>query len=124
MDSDVPAMALDQDGYTLLVADALQKDFGQGRNAIKRIAAAANSNIKAAKNWYYGVNAPGGLHLLRLMAHSPTLASEARRLAAMESNMDPAFERAMHQAVSLFMRLPRPEQDAAMRRMARAEGAD
>lgn len=99
------ALALDTGDFTMLVADALQKDYGHGRHAVKRIAAAANSNTRTAKNWLYGVNAPDALNLLRLMAQSPALAGEVRRLTSMQASLDPEFERAFNATMQLFMKV-------------------
>lgn len=95
-------LALDTGEFTMLVADALQRDYGSGRHAVKRIAAAANSNTRTAKNWLYAVNAPDGVHLLRLMADSPILAAEVRRLTAMSADLDPRFEQALSAAFQLW----------------------
>lgn len=96
-------LALELPDVTMVVADALQRDFGLQRHAIKRIARATNSNERNAENWIRGRHAPDAVNLLRLMSMSPTLAGEVRRLTAMSLNHDPRFERAFNDAVRLFM---------------------
>jgi len=103
-------MALDTGDATMLVADALRADFGTSDHAVKRIARAANSNVRSAKNWLAGDNMPLGVHFLKLMAHSPTLRAEVRRLTAMEIEAHPDFQRYFNDAVRIFMSLPEPEQ--------------
>lgn len=101
-------LLIDNADLSMIVADALQRDFGKERHAVKRIARAANSNERSAENWYRGVNAPDAMNLLRLMAHSPVLAGEVRRLTALSQEHDPEFERAFNAAITLFMKTRAP----------------
>lgn len=98
---------LSSDDLGTIVASALQNAFGDEKSAIKRIMDVSKCNERAAKNWYQGKNAPNALFLLRLIATVPELQAEVRRLTAMESDLDPHFERAMSQAMELFTRLRR-----------------
>lgn len=91
-----------QDDLTLAFSNSLREAFGETNAAVKRIAAVANCNERAARNWLEGRNPPTLLYAMRLMAHVPQLQGEMRRLAAMESSLDPNFERAMSQAIQLF----------------------
>lgn len=91
-----------------IVSVGLRRAFGDEKSAIKRIMRVANCNERAAENWYAGKNAPNALYLLRLIAEVPELQAEVRRLTAMESDLDPHFERAMSEAVRLFQQVRKP----------------
>ena len=99
------AYALEASDVAAMVSRSLQQDFGQERHAVKKIAGGTGAGLKTAENWLGGRCAPDAANLLKLMAMSPVLAGEVRRLTAMEANLDPEFERAMSQAVNLFMRM-------------------
>lgn len=98
---------LSSDDLGNVIASALRSAFGDEKSAIKRIMDVSRCEERAAKNWYQGKNAPNALYLLRLIATVPELQAEVRRLTAMQSDLDPHFERAMSQAVELFTRLRR-----------------
>lgn len=91
-----------------IVSVGLRRAFGDEKSAIKRIMRVANCNERAAENWYAGKNAPNALYLLRLIAEVPELQAEVRRLTAMESDLDPHFEKAMSEAVRLFQQVRKP----------------
>ena len=97
-----PVLALDQADYTSVIRETLQRAFASERNPVKRIAAAANTNIRTAKNWWEGRCTPGGLHLLKLMATVPAFQGEVRRLTAMESSLDPEFATAFDAALKAY----------------------
>jgi len=94
-----------QDDLTIATKNALRAAFGDSNSAIKRVAAVANCGARAAKNWLDGENPPSLLYALRLMAHVPEFQAEVRRLAAMESDLDPNFERAMSEAIAMFQQV-------------------
>lgn len=99
------AFEIGQNEYTGLVRDALQRAFGRERHAIKRLATVANSNERTAKNWLEGRATPGGLHMLRLMATVPEFQAEVRRLTGMQSDMDPEFERELHDLFRAYQKV-------------------
>jgi len=99
---------LSSDDLGGIVASVLRNAFGDEKSAIKRIMDSAQCNERAAKNWYAGKNAPNALYLLRLIATVPELQAEVRRLTAMESDLDPHFERALSAAMTLFQKLRKP----------------
>lgn len=99
------AFAIGQHEYTQLIGNALRKAFSHERHAIKRIAEIANSNERTAKNWWEYKATPGGLHLSRLVAGVPELQAEWRRLCAMESDLDPEFERELQGFIRSYHRI-------------------
>lgn len=109
-----PALNISQAEFADLVSQALHRAYGQDRYAVKRIAAAANTNVRAAKNWWEGRNAPDALHLLRLTAVVPELQAEVRRLANIQSALDPELDRAIADTVALYMRVKNRELSVTM----------
>ncbi len=57
-------------GFASAISDALHRDYGDGRSAIKRIARLTSANERAVKNWYDGRNGPSGEFLISLCRHS------------------------------------------------------
>lgn len=102
-------LQMGQGEFTNTVGDALERRFGTDRFAVKQIAEIANTNIRTAENWLRRKNAPGGLHLMRLMAQVPELQAEMRRIAGMESDLDPELERELN---SVMLRLLRKREGA------------
>lgn len=104
------AAAIGTQTITGRVTDALHDALRHERNPVKRLAIAADTNERTAKNWWEGRNAPGLAHFFRLAREIPELKSEALRLLEMEMAIDPEFQRD-------FMRLMQ-----TMQRRARAGG--
>lgn len=102
--SDPPIMRMGTNQLTLVWSQELKREFGEDKHAAKKIARLADTNVRTAENWLYGHNTPDLLHALRLMAKVPGLAGEMRRLMAMESDLDPEFERDFHKLVETFTR--------------------
>lgn len=111
-----PVLRMGQAEYQAEVTGVLQAVFGPQRNPVKALAAVANTNIRTAENWLAGRCAPSGLPLLRLMAQVPELQATIRRLTAMESDLDPRFEQAMHQAIAVFQQVRRPREQFCIAR--------
>lgn len=107
------AAALSTERVTSVIAEALKRTFGNSKASAKLVAKAANSNAKTAANWLAGNNAPGAVHLLRLMATVPELQAEVRRLTGMEANIDPEFERDLHALFRTYQRISQIDQTAA-----------
>jgi hypothetical protein len=99
------AFAIGQHEYTQLIGNALRKAFQHERHAVKRIAEIANCNEATARNWYELKVTPHGLHLSRLVAAVPELQAEWRRLCAMESDLDPEFERELHGLIRAYQKV-------------------
>lgn len=97
-------LKLGQNELAQAVGRALRSAFGSESAPIKRIANAANSNERAAKNWYEGRNCPDALYLLRLIATVPELQAEVRRLTGMVGDLDPEFERDFLRLMSTYQR--------------------
>ena len=57
-------------GFAEVIANALHRDFGNTRGAVKIVAASTNSNQRAVKNWFLALNGPTGRHLVDLMRNS------------------------------------------------------
>lgn len=108
MGATAPVLQMGQAQYQAVITGVLQSTFGPMRNPVKALAAAANTNIRTAENWLAGRCAPSGLPLLRLMAQVPELQATIRQLTAMESDLDPRFEQAMHAAIAVFQQVRRP----------------
>lgn len=100
-----PALGIGTAELTNVVSLVLQRAFPTRGEGIREIAELANTNERAAKNWYHGKNCPDALHLLRLMATVPELQAEVRRLTGMEAGLDPDFGAAMVAAATMFAKL-------------------
>ncbi len=100
--------ARDEDGHQRPDQGALPRAASRLRRAdapIKRIARIANSNERAAKDWWGGKNLPNAVHLLKLMAQVPEFAGEVRRLTGMEADLEPEFAAAFNEAMRAFSKL-------------------
>src|SRR5437016_5382545 len=56
--------------FAVLIASALDRDFGDAHASVKTICKLTGANDRAAKNWVEGKNGPDGPHLLALMSIS------------------------------------------------------
>ena len=90
---------------TELIAATLRRAVGDDRNAIKSIARAADTNVHTARNWLQGRNAPGIANFIQLANEYPELRAEARRLLALESDLDPEMERTLLQLMEQVRRM-------------------
>lgn len=99
-----PILTMDQFDYQRTVSGALKSAFGQERHGAKKLAGAAGTNVSTAKNWLDERSTPQGLHLLRLMATVPEMASAIRHLTAM-TDTDPEFARDFMRAMQTFQRV-------------------
>lgn len=98
-----PILTMDQFDYQRTVSGTLKSAFGRERHGAKKLAGAAGTNVSTAKNWLDEKSTPQGLHLLRLIATVPEMASEVRRLTAM-TDADPEFARDFMRAMQTFQR--------------------
>lgn len=103
MNALAPIMTLDQGDYQAAIHDTLRRGFGHHPHPVKRLATVANTNIRTAKNWWNGSCAPGGLHLLRLIASEPVFSAEIRRLTGMRDDLDPELDRDISALVQRYM---------------------
>lgn len=111
-----PVLTMDMRELTESISGALQEEHGSDRHAVDKVSEAANCNQRAAENWLYGKNAPDALHLLRLIATSPAVQAEVRRLTAMDAALDPMLERDLVRLIDTYRRrLARGEESAAPR---------
>lgn len=94
-------------------SDAMRAHVGDDRHAAKKLADILECSPRTAENYLQGRTAPGGVHFLRAYAAIPEFTAEVRRLSAMESSLDPEFERAAMD----FLRV-------ASARLARRPGAE
>jgi hypothetical protein len=89
-----PIEKLDEDSFTELFQAALENDYGNLKSKHKEIARHAGAaSHKTAEAWTQGISLPGFYRGLKLAAKSPSLAKEVVRLIAMESQIDPEFQR-------------------------------
>lgn len=103
MNAAAPIMSIDQRDYETAIHGSLRRAFGDHPHPVKRLATIANTNVRTSKNWWHGVCAPGGLHLLKLVASDATFAAEIRRLTGMASDLDPELERDISALVQSYM---------------------
>lgn len=97
-----PAVKMDTGDITARIHRALRQAFDGVDSPVKRIARIANSNVRAAENWWQGKNSPGAVHLLRLAAQVPELKAEVRRLLGLTADLDPELEQAAMELMRQF----------------------
>ncbi len=100
-----PIDSMRNNQLTLIWSQELQREFGDEKNAVKKIARLVDVNTRTAKNWLYGVNTPDLLNALKLMAHVPALAAETRRLIGMHADLDPEFQREFINLQAIWSRM-------------------
>lgn len=99
------ALSIGQYEFTDRICDALRQHVEGNASGVKSLARAANANVRTVENWLAKRSTPDGLHLVRLMATIPEVQAEVRRLAAMEADLDPNFERDMDALVRTYWRI-------------------
>jgi len=99
------ALQLGYGDYAEVICGAIRRAAERHPHGMKYIARSANSNIRTVESWAAKRSTPDGLHLLRLMATVPEVQSEVRRLAGMQADLDPAFERDFHQLIQTYQRI-------------------
>jgi hypothetical protein len=67
--------------FAQTIAMALREEFGGGSSAVKTVARLAESNERAARNWFEGKNGPNGEYLVRLLRHSDVVLEAVLTLA-------------------------------------------
>lgn len=97
-----PIDAMRNNQLTLIWSQELRSEFGEEKDAAKKIARLVDVNTRTAENWLYGVNTPDLLNALKLMAHVPALAAETRRLIGMSAELDPELERDFQKLLRTF----------------------
>lgn len=102
-----PILDMEDREVLTLVGGALTEEYGLERGGMDRLAEDADVRTPTAQNWTGTPteaprNLPQGMQLLRLIAVCPPLQALVRQLCSMESDLDPRFERAMHEAMRLF----------------------
>lgn len=99
------ALRIDQFDFTDRICGAIREAASRSPSGVKLIARAANANTRTVENWLAKRSTPDGLHLVRLMATVPEVQAEVRRLAAMESDLDPSFERDLNALITAYQRI-------------------
>jgi DNA-binding transcriptional regulator YiaG len=99
------ALNMGQYEFTEAICDAIRRAIELDPFGVKTIARAANANIRTVENWAAKRSTPDGLHLVRLMATVPEVQAEVRRLAAMDADLDPEFERDLARVLEGYQRL-------------------
>lgn len=56
--------------YSLEIAQALRRDFGDSYAALKKVVAITGANERSVKNWWAAKNGPSGAHLINLIRFS------------------------------------------------------
>ena len=95
------AAAITTDSVTAWCATTLRKLYGSDA---KRLAREAGANTDAARNWLQGKNAVSLTCFLRIAATRPELMAEARRITAMDADLDPQTEAALVNLVQSYLR--------------------
>ena len=97
-----PIHGMNERGFAQVVGDALQAHYGPLKSAAKRCANDAGASVQSAKNWLGGMCAPSAIYLKRLECKVPGLAAEMRRLQAMQSELNPDYQRDLSAFIQLL----------------------
>lgn len=62
------------------IADALHRQWGDQRSALKVVAGKVGAGVHTAKKWFAAENAPSAEYLIKLMAESDEVFSEVLQL--------------------------------------------
>lgn len=98
------AFNIGQDEFTQRICDAIRRSVAGDASGVKTIAKHANANVRTVENWLAKRSTPHALHLVRMMAAMPEVQAEVRRLAAMEADLDPEFERDLLTLIGTYQR--------------------
>jgi hypothetical protein len=66
----IPGGRLGAAGFAAAIAQALGREFGPTKSAVKAIVDLTSANERAVKNWLQGRNGPSGEFLILLCRHS------------------------------------------------------
>ena len=88
----IPAFEITQGDWLKLSSQAFREHTGHRPGAAKELAAEIECSDKTTKSWLDGKTAPSGIYDLRAMNRIPAYAALNRKLAAMESAMDPRVQ--------------------------------
>jgi len=66
--------------YAATVHDVLTREYGEKRNAAKKLARAIGVSPRTVENWLSGICAPRGDEMISLMANCETLKNEILNL--------------------------------------------
>lgn len=67
--------------FAEVIADALRREFGGTRSAVKSVAGLTGANERAVKNWFDAKNGPSGEALVSLIRHSDEVLESVLLLA-------------------------------------------
>lgn len=98
------AFRIGQDEFTQRICDAIRRSVAGDASGVKTIARHANANVRTVENWLAKRSTPHALHLVRMMAAMPEVQAEVRRLASMEADLDPEFERDLLTLIGTYQR--------------------
>lgn len=88
----IPAFTIAHGDYLKLVQGAMREEADNRPGAAKYIAAKLKCSPKTVQSWLDGATAPSNILDLRAMNKLPVYAALKRKLAAMESAMDPRVQ--------------------------------
>jgi len=100
----LPAFNITQGDWLKQSQAAMQAFVGTDRSGAKKISNVLDCSPRTAENYLQGRTAPSGIHFLRALACIPEFEAEVRRLSAMESDMDPEFDRAAMALLQVYQR--------------------
>ncbi len=80
-------------------------DLGEERSARKRLATIQDCNPRTAKGHYEGQNLPGVVEFLRACQRLPTLKAWVREVLQLQADLDPRFEREMHNLIRTYQEM-------------------
>lgn len=87
--------------YTSGIAAALRADYGDGVSMVKSICEDTGASVGTVKNWLAENNGPGGEHLIKLLAASPSVRAFVDRVTRRDDVATRAEER-MRRALAIM----------------------
>jgi hypothetical protein len=73
--------------YESMVAEAIRRELGGSRGAIKTLMRRTRASARTAKNWLSGTAGPNGVHLVELMRTSDIVFEAVLRMAGREKEL-------------------------------------
>lgn len=79
---DMNTTTIDTFSVVQAISGALRRKWGDMRSPVKLVARATGTDVRTARNYWDGTNAPRAPELLRLMAECPEVREAVERLIA------------------------------------------
>lgn len=81
-EDDMNTTTIDTFSVVQAISGALRRKWGDMRSPVKLVARATGTDVRTARNYWDGTNAPRAPELLRLMAECPEVREAVERLIA------------------------------------------